>query len=151
MSDSINAGLRPDCSVPLTGSNSTHAMSPTSGNILLSPDIVERNLATRGSVVDNHGPDIRAPVDGLRLVFRTEPLHLGNKVLQSIVLDRQRLPHPEIPAFDRHVDLGARLQAHRFDRGLGQSEAQAVAPFGKFDLHDLYFVLDIQCISKTFI
>src|SRR5712691_4673114 len=147
MSDSTNAGLRPDCSVPLTGSNSTHAMSPTSGNILLSPDIVERNLAARVSVVDNLGPDIRAPVDRLRLVFRTEPLHLGNKVLQSIVLDRQWLPHPEIAAFDGHVDLGARLQAHRLDSGLGQSEAQAVAPFGKFDLHDRSLVLRSHCIS----
>ena len=71
----MRAGRRPACSAPWTGSNSTQAMSPMSGNVILTvrltvQNIFQRNLAARVGVIDDFRTAIRTPLDQFRFVSR---------------------------------------------------------------------------------
>src|SRR5260370_36703108 len=90
-----NAGRRPACSEPFTGSNSTHAMSPTSGSIFLPTGAVGRDLAARVSIVDDFRTDVRPPVDELRLILGSHALHCGSAICETLVCDEERLSDPQ--------------------------------------------------------
>src|SRR5260370_8422569 len=94
-----NAGRRPACSEPFTGSNSTHAMSPTSGSIFLPAGAVGRDLAARVSIVDDFRTDVRPPVDELRLILASHALHFAHDICQAIQSDAEPLHDPPFASF----------------------------------------------------
>src|SRR5918999_4620048 len=114
LAESTNAGRRPACSLPLTGSNSTHAISPTSGSIFLFPTVVERDLTARIRIVNNLSADVGAPINCLGLVFRSKSLHLGDQFHQPVMLNRQWPPDTQVTTLDFEIDLGPCSQPNRF-------------------------------------
>src|SRR5215468_9898240 len=121
----------------MAGSNSTQATSPISGSIFLLQQIIERYFATRIGVINNFRADIRSPIDRLRLVLGSEPMHFGNQVFQAIVLEWNRLPDAQVAPFHHDFDLRACLQPGSLGRRLGNANSEAVAPFGELDLHTI--------------
>src|ERR1700736_3204083 len=105
--DSTTAGRRPACSVPLTGSNSTQAMSPASGSIFPARYVFRCDVTARISIVDDLGPDIRPPIDELRLVVTTDALHLRDQIFEPIACSRVQRLEAQFASFDLQLKLSA--------------------------------------------